>query len=73
MKRNIDIAKLILKNLDKNEDLIEFVEDRKGHDYRYAMDFSKLNKESGWEPKVKFEDGIIKTINWYKNHREYLN
>lgn len=55
-KRNIDIVKLILKHMGKSEDLIEFVEDRKGHDYRYAIDPSKIKRELGWEPKTKFED-----------------
>lgn len=71
-KRNIEIVKLILKHLQKSEDLIEFVEDRKGHDYRYAIDPSKIKKELGWEPKTKFEDGIIKTIDWYLENSEWL-
>jgi len=72
-KRNIEIVKLILKHLDKSEDLITFVEDRKGHDYRYAIDPTKIKNELGWEPKTKFEDGIIKTIDWYLEHKEWLN
>ncbi len=71
-KRNIDIVKLILKHLQKPESLIEFVEDRKGHDYRYAIDPTKIKTELGWEPKTKFEDGIIETIDWYLDHKEYL-
>ncbi len=71
-KRNIEIVKLILKELDKSEDLIEFVEDRKGHDYRYAIDPTKIKNELGWEPKTKFEDGIIKTIKWYIGNPEWL-
>ena len=71
-KRNIDIVKLILKRLGKPESLIEFVEDRKGHDYRYAIDPTKIHNELGWMPKTKFEDGIIKTIDWYIAHPEYL-
>lgn len=71
-KRNIDIVKLILKHMGKSEDLIEFVEDRKGHDYRYAIDPSKIKRELGWEPKTKFEDGIIKTIDWYLENKEWL-
>jgi len=71
-KRNIEIVKLILKHLDKSEDLITFVEDRKGHDYRYAIDPTKIKNELGWEPKTKFEDGIIKTIEWYLEHKEWL-
>lgn len=71
-KRNIDIVKLILARLGKSEDLIEFVEDRKGHDFRYAIDPSKIKRELGWEPKTKFEDGIIKTIDWYLDNQDWL-
>lgn len=71
-KRNIDIVKLILKHLNKSENLIEFVEDRKGHDYRYAIDPTKIKNELGWEPKTKFEDGIIKTIDWYLKNPDWL-
>ena len=71
-KRNIDIVKLILKRLDKPESLIEFVEDRKGHDYRYAIDPTKIKNELGWFPKTKFEDGIVKTIDWYLENPDWL-
>ena len=71
-KRNIDIVKLILKHLGKTEELITFVEDRKGHDYRYAIDPTKIKNELGWEPKTKFEDGIVKTIDWYLENKEWL-
>jgi dTDP-glucose 4,6-dehydratase len=71
-KRNIEIVKLILKRLDKPESLISYVEDRKGHDYRYAIDPTKIHNELGWLPKTKFEDGIVKTIDWYLAHPEYL-
>lgn len=71
-KRNIEIVKLILKHLNKSEDLIEFVEDRKGHDYRYAIDSTKIKNELHWEPKTKFEDGIIKTIDWYLKNPDWL-
>lgn len=72
-RRNIQIVKLILQRLGKSEDLIEFVEDRKGHDYRYAIDPTKISNELGWLPKTKFEDGIIKTIDWYLENREWLD
>lgn len=72
-KRNIDIVKLILKQLNKPESLISYVEDRKGHDFRYAIDPTKITNELGWIPKTKFDNGIIKTIDWYLEHREYLN
>ena len=71
-KRNIEIVKLILNHLGKPESLISYVEDRKGHDYRYAIDPTKLMNKFGWEPKTKFEDGIILTIDWYLAHPEYL-
>ncbi len=70
--RNIDIVKLILKHLGKPESLIEFVTDRKGHDYRYAIDPTKIKNELGWEPETRFEDGIIETIDWYLDNKEWL-
>ncbi len=71
-KRNIEIIKLILARLGKSEDLIEYVADRKGHDYRYAIDPTKIKNELGWEPETKFEDGIIETIDWYLDNKEWL-
>ena len=71
-RRNIDIVKLILKHLNKPEDLISYVQDRKGHDYRYAIDPTKIKNELGWEPETKFEDGIVKTIDWYLTHEKWL-
>lgn len=71
-KRNIEIVKLILRRLQKPDSLIDFVTDRKGHDYRYAIDPSKIKKDLGWYPKTKFEDGIVKTIDWYVGHPEWL-
>ena len=71
-RRNIDIVKLILAKLGKSEDLIEHVADRKGHDYRYAIDPTKIKTELGWYPKTKFEDGIIKTIDWYLDNPDWL-
>lgn len=70
-KSNIEIVKLILKELGKPESLITFVEDRKGHDRRYAIDPSKISRELGWEPETKFENGIVKTIQWYLDHRDW--
>lgn len=71
-RKNIEIVKLILQRLGKSEDLIEHVADRKGHDYRYAIDPTKIKTELGWEPKTKFEDGIVKTIDWYLANPEWL-
>ena len=68
---NIDIVKLILKELGKPESLITFVEDRKGHDRRYAIDPTKIREQLGWEPETKFENGIVKTIKWYLDHKDW--
>lgn len=68
---NIDTVRLILKNLDKGEDLIEFVKDRPGHDRRYSLDTSKLRQELGWAPAVKFEDGIKETVKWYRENTDW--
>ena len=71
-KQNIEIVKLILKNLDKPESLITRVKDRKGHDRRYAIDSSKIQNELGWKPKYTFETGITETIQWYLDHQDWL-
>ncbi len=70
-KRNIDIVKLILQKLGKPESLITFVKDRPGHDRRYAIDASKIERELGWRPQETFESGIEKTIQWYLEHRKW--
>ena len=67
---NITIVKRILDIMGKSEDLIEFVEDRPGHDYRYSMNSNKISKEMGWKSKTSFDEGIQKTIDWYLNHEE---
>lgn len=64
-KTNIEIVKIILKLLGKSEDLITYVADRKGHDMRYAIDPTKIHNELGWLPETKFDDGIVKTVDWY--------
>ncbi len=69
--QNIEIVKLILRRLGKPESLIRFVEDRPGHDRRYAMDASKLKAELGWEPVMSFEDGMNETISWYMDHESW--
>jgi len=70
-KNGAEIAKTILALLDKPKNLITFVEDRKGHDMRYAMDHSKVTNELGWQPSVTFEEGIKKTIEWYKTNKPW--
>jgi dTDP-glucose 4,6-dehydratase len=72
-KNSLEIADIVLDALDKPKDLKEFVKDRLGHDRRYAIDNTKINKELGWEPKVSFEEGIKETIDWYKENKDWLN
>ena len=68
---NIDIVKLICKELGKSEKLIHYVTDRKGHDRRYAIDPAKIHAELGWLPETKFADGIVKTIHWYLENEDW--
>jgi len=70
-KNNIEITRKILELMGKGEEMIEYVKDRPGHDLRYAIDFSKINKELGWQPEIKFEDGLVQTIEWYKNNQDW--
>lgn len=70
-RSNIDVVKTVLKVLGKDESLINFVKDRPGHDMRYAIDASKMEQELSWKPLVKFDDGIVKTIQWYLENREW--
>jgi dTDP-glucose 4,6-dehydratase len=78
--KNIDLVKLLCSIMDNklgrekgdSEKLITYVKDRPGHDLRYAIDASKINKELGWKPSVTFEEGLEKTINWYLNNQEWL-
>ena len=70
-KRNIDIVRIICQELGKPESLIVHVEDRKGHDRRYAIDPAKIHRELGWLPETKFEDGIKKTIKWDLDHKKW--
>ena len=69
--KNIDIVKLICKELGKPESLITYVTDRKGHDMRYAIDPTKIHNELGWLPETKFADGIKKTIQWYLDNQKW--
>ncbi len=70
-QRNIDVVKIILKELNRSETLIEHVTDRKGHDRRYAIDPTKIMTELGWQPTTKFADGIKLTIKWYLEHKSW--
>lgn len=79
--QNIDLVKLLCRLMDgklgrsegTSEQLITYVKDRPGHDLRYAIDASKINKELGWAPSVTFEQGLERTIDWYLNNQEWLN
>ena len=79
--KNIDLIKVMIKTVDKilgnpeghSLDLITYVTDRLGHDARYAIDSTKLQKELGWEPSLQFEGGIEKTVRWYLDHQEWMD
>lgn len=79
--KNIDVIRLLCRIMDKkldraagsNEQLITFVTDRAGHDMRYAIDSSKLQKDLGWKPSLQFEEGLEKTVDWYLANEEWLN
>lgn len=78
--KNMDLVKLLCQQMDEklgrkkgaSEKLITYVKDRPGHDLRYAIDATKINKELGWKPSVTFEEGLDKTIDWYLNNEEWL-
>lgn len=70
-RSNLEVVKTILDSLNKPESLITFVEDRAGHDLRYAIDPTKISDELGWEPTILFDEGIIKTIKWYLDNKEW--
>ena len=78
--QNIDLIKLLCSNMDdklgrekgESEKLITYVKDRPGHDLRYAIDSTKINKELGWSPSVTFEEGLLKTIDWYLENTEWM-
>ncbi len=70
-RTNLEVVKIILKELGKSEDLIRYVTDRPGHDMRYAIDPAKIHNELGWLPETKFEDGIKKTIKWYLDNKDW--
>jgi len=66
--RNVDVARMILRLMDRDESFLRFVADRPGHDYRYSLDSSKVRRETGWKPETSFEDGLKKTIEWYRKN-----
>lgn len=69
---NLDLTYALLDALNKPRTLIRFVQDRPGHDLRYAIDASKAKRELHWEPSVRFKEGLSQTIDWYLNHREWI-
>ena len=68
---NLELAETILKMMGEDATRIQFVEDRKGHDLRYSLDFSKIHKELGYEPLVSFEEGIVSTVEWYQRNQNW--
>ena len=78
---NIDIVRVLIETTDRllgrkageDQNLITFVTDRAGHDLRYAIDSTKLQRELGWEPSLQFEEGIEKTVRWYLDNQEWLD
>ena len=79
--QNIELVKLLCREMDEklgrekgaSEKLITYIKDRPGHDRRYAIDATKINKELGWYPSVTFEEGLSKTIDWYLQNEEWLS
>ena len=79
--KNIDLIKVLINTVDRllgrpegaDLDLITYVTDRPGHDERYAIDSTKLQRELGWEPSLQFEEGIEKTVRWYLDNSEWLD
>jgi len=71
-RANIEIVRLILAELGKSEELIAYVQDRPGHDRRYAIDNTKITTELGWKPKYTFERGIHETIQWYLQNAAWM-
>lgn len=72
-KTNLEITNIILEAMGKDESSIRYVEDRLGHDRRYAIDNTKIQTELGWEPSLVFEEGIKLTLDWYLNNQEWIN
>lgn len=72
-KTNMEITKIILSAMGKDESSIKYVEDRLGHDKRYAIDNEKIQTQLGWQPSLTFEEGIKLTISWYLNNKEWIN
>lgn len=72
-RRNIDVVRAVLRLLKRPESLIQFVEDRPGHDFRYSISCAKANEELGWKPSYNFERGLAETVSWYQAHQRWLD
>lgn len=72
-KLNLEIARIILKAFNRDDSFLEFVRDRPGHDRRYALDISKINKELGWKAETSFEKAFVETIKWYKDNQRWVD
>lgn len=70
---NKEVIQFILNYLEKSEDLIEYVEDRKGHDRRYAINRAKIEEDLNWKPSYSFHESLVETIEWYKQNSEWVN
>ncbi len=70
-RTNIEVVKNLLKLLNKSDDMIEFVQDRPGHDFRYALNYNKITNELGWKPKILFDEGMKKTVEWYLENLDW--
>jgi dTDP-glucose 4,6-dehydratase len=68
---NLQVVRLILRELGRGEDLIRYVQDRPGHDRRYAIDASRVRDELGWEPRRRFDEALPDTVRWYLSHRDW--
>jgi dTDP-glucose 4,6-dehydratase len=72
LEENLTLIRRILKLTGKSESLVSYVQDRPGHDRRYALNCKKIETELGWSPAISLEDGLRRTIDWYENHRHWL-
>jgi dTDP-glucose 4,6-dehydratase len=71
-KQNIEVVKFLLREMRASRDLISFVTDRPGHDIRYRLDSRKIRRETGWEPRIDFEEGLCRAVQWYVAHKSWL-